>query len=102
MDFGTCHRDDRLFRQAGESPADWYSTLKKTCVLIVAIALVATTVMRAQTGPAPSVTPYGIVNSTTLHSSFSPIAAPGSLVTIFGENLSSATISAATLPLPTQ
>src|SRR5688572_12945379 len=67
------------------------------------IPLIVSTMIAGQTpGTAPSVSPFGIVNSSTFNSSFSPTAAPGSLITIFGTNLSRATVTATTPPFPTQ
>jgi uncharacterized protein (TIGR03437 family) len=67
------------------------------------IPLVLATLVVGQTaGPVPSVSPYGIVSSSTFRSSFSPTAAPGSLITIFGKNLSRTSISATTPPFTTQ
>jgi uncharacterized protein (TIGR03437 family) len=54
-------------------------------------------------GQIPTVTPLGLVNAATGKSAFSiPVASPGSLVTIYGSNLSTITASAHTMPIPTQ
>src|SRR5437016_2514062 len=67
--------------------------------VIVAALLVFGGVAQAQ---APSISPSGIVNSASLNSSLSPALAPGSLVSIFGANLSRITQSAAGPPFASQ
>src|SRR5262245_57569541 len=78
-------------------------TISRALVIAAAVTLICKTVIEAQ-GPTlvPSVTPYGIVNSATFRSSFSPVAAPGALLTIFGANLSNTSVSSSTPPFPTQ
>ena len=55
--------------------------------------------MQAQ---APVITPSGIVNSASFNSTLSPSVAPGSLVTIFGSNLSSSTVTPVGPDYPTK
>lgn len=66
------------------------------CLLFLAAAPAA----QAQT---PAINLQGVVNAATGRSASSvPVAARGSLVSIYGDNLSGTTASANRLPLPTQ
>ncbi len=68
----------------------------------IPLILIATAFAAAQTTiPAPSISAAGIVNAASLSRTASATLAPGSIATIFGENLSSATALAESLPWPT-
>src|SRR5437867_1874878 len=69
------------------------------CKLLI-LGLALSLSIRAQT---PVVVPQGFVNAATGRSAFGvPVAARGSLVSIYGSNLSAIITSATGVPLPTQ
>src|SRR6267378_8668592 len=70
-------------------------------VVFVAAAVVFLFTPAAQ-AQAPSIAPSGIVNSASLRSSTSPSLAPGSLVSVFGTNLSRLTQTAVGPPYATR
>ena len=69
-------------------------------LFISLLCLLASLPAQSQT---PTINPQGLVNAATGRSASTvPVAARGSIVSIFGNNFSSATASADRLPLPTQ
>lgn len=66
---------------------------------IFLLCLLAPLSAQAQT---PAIDPGGLVNAATLLRFSVPVAVRGSIVSIFGNNFSSATVTADSLPLPTQ
>src|SRR5438552_8181185 len=96
------HLHNRRSRPKEGPPKKMLSILNTKTVrngLLTVAGIAIATAAQAQT---PSVTPYGVVNSASYRSSFSPSLAPGSLFTIFGSNLSSTTVAADSSPVPTQ
>jgi hypothetical protein len=73
--------------------------IARTLWVAAALVFLFTAAAQAQ---APSITPSGIVNSASLRSSTAPALAPGSLVSIFGTNLSSVTQTAIGPPYRTK
>src|SRR5580700_8605429 len=65
--------------------------------------LLALTAPLSAVAQAPSIRPQGLVNATTqLSSSSVPVATRGGMVSIFGNNFSTTTASAHTVPIPTE
>ncbi len=75
-------------------------SLKYGTLLCCLLWLSAGFLLQAQV---PTISPQGLVNAATFRSASSlPVAARGSLVTIWGDNLANATAAADSIPIPTQ
>ena len=112
---GGCHRTANLRWNSWQIPSAGRECRKRAVrrgdsttsalrgVRLVIVCLLAGTGSAQVVGQPPSINPNGLVNAATGHSSSSvPVAARGSIVTIYGSDFSATTVSANATPIPTQ